>query len=107
MTGASGGLRQLDTFKTRIREQTCRTRGLSLTQIVEELARYLIGWRRYFGFCQTPRVLTNLEAWPRGRSARIFGACGGMGTTPSKNCAAMAYRSSGQRLPPVHRPDTG
>src|SRR4051794_16954608 len=55
MTGASGGLRQLDTFKTRIREQTCRTRGLSLTQIVEELARYLIGWRRYFGFCQTPR----------------------------------------------------
>jgi hypothetical protein len=24
----------LDTFKTRVREQTCRTRGLSLTQIV-------------------------------------------------------------------------
>ena len=23
----------------------------------------LIGWRGYFGFCQTPRVLTNLEAW--------------------------------------------
>ena len=22
-----------------------------------------IGWRGYFGFCQTPRVLTNLEAW--------------------------------------------
>jgi RNA-directed DNA polymerase len=57
----------LDTFKTRIREQTCRTRGLSLTQIVEELARYLIGWRGYFGFCQTPRVLTNLEAWTRRR----------------------------------------
>ena len=46
---------------------TCRTRGLSLSQIIEELAPYLIGWRGYFGFCQTPRVLTNLEAWIRRR----------------------------------------
>jgi hypothetical protein len=57
----------LDTFKTRVREQTCRTRGLSLTQIVEELTPYFIAWRGYFGFCQTPRVLTNLEAWTRRR----------------------------------------
>jgi RNA-directed DNA polymerase len=57
----------LDTFKTRIREQTCRTRGLGLSQIIEELTPYLIGWRGYFGFCQTPRVLTNLEAWIRRR----------------------------------------
>src|SRR6201997_1524324 len=57
----------LDTFKTRIREQTCRTRGLSLTQIVGELTPYFIGWRAYFGFCQTPRVLANLEAWTRRR----------------------------------------
>ena len=57
----------LDTFKTRVRELTCRTRGLSLSQIVEELTPYLIGWRGYFGFCQTPRVLTNLEAWIRRR----------------------------------------
>jgi RNA-directed DNA polymerase len=27
----------------------------------------LLGWRGYFGFCQTPRVLTNLEAWIRRR----------------------------------------
>ena len=57
----------LDTFKMRIREQTCRTRGLSLSQIIEELTPYLIGWRGYFGFCQTPRVLTNLEARTRQR----------------------------------------
>jgi RNA-directed DNA polymerase len=57
----------LDTFKTRIREQTRRTRGLSLSQIIEELTPYLIGWRGYFGFCQTPRVLANLEAWIRRR----------------------------------------
>jgi len=54
-------------FKARIREITCRTRGKSLPQIIEELRSYLIGWRSYFGFCQTPRVLTNLEAWIRRR----------------------------------------
>ena len=57
----------LDKFKERIREMTSRTRGLSLSQIIEDLTPYLIGWRGYFGFCQTPRVLTNLEAWTRRR----------------------------------------
>ena len=57
----------LKKFKTRIRELTRRTRGLSLPQLIEKLAPYLIGWRGYFGFCQTPRVLTNLEAWIRRR----------------------------------------
>ena len=57
----------LDKFKERVRETTSRIRGLSLSQIIEELAPYLIGWRGYFGFCQTPRVLTNLEAWIRRR----------------------------------------
>src|SRR5215469_14625656 len=34
----------LDRFRKRIREQTGRTRGLSLPQIIEDLAPYLIGW---------------------------------------------------------------
>src|SRR5262249_39258520 len=54
-------------FKARIRDLTCRTRGVSLTKLIEPLARYLIGWRGYFGFCQTPRVLSNLDAWIRRR----------------------------------------
>ncbi len=57
----------LDKFKAKIRDLTCRTRGLSLQQIVDDLIPYLLGWRGYFGFCQTPRVLTNLEAWIRRR----------------------------------------
>ena len=57
----------LDRFRERIREHTGRTRGLSLPQIIEDLAPYLIGWRGYFGFCQTPRVLAILEAWTRRR----------------------------------------
>ncbi len=39
----------LEKFQMRIREFTRRT------QIVELLRPYLIGWRSYFGFCQTPR----------------------------------------------------
>ena len=54
-------------FKAQIRDMTRRTRGISLPQIVKDLAPYLLGWRGYFGFCQTPRVLTNLEAWIRRR----------------------------------------
>ena len=57
----------LDKFKERVREMTSRTRGLSLSQIIAELTPYLVGWSSYFGFCQTPRVLTNLEAWIRRR----------------------------------------
>jgi hypothetical protein len=38
----------LDIFKTRVREQTCRTRGLGLAQSV--LTPYFICWRGYFGF---------------------------------------------------------
>jgi RNA-directed DNA polymerase len=57
----------LQRFKTRVRELTCRTRGVSLDQMIEPLARYLIGWRGYFSFSQTPRVLANLDAWIRRR----------------------------------------
>ncbi len=53
--------------KRRIRELTRRGRGVSLEQMVEELARYLPGWRSYFGFCQTPSVLAKLDRWIRRR----------------------------------------
>ena len=54
-------------FKSKARELTRRTRGASLAQIVEELSRYLVGWRGYFGFCQTPSVLRALDQWVRRR----------------------------------------
>jgi len=58
-------------FKKRIRELTKRNRGVSLEQMVHELRRYLIGWRGYFGLCQTPSVLRNLDSWIR-RRLRCF-----------------------------------
>ena len=54
-------------FKAKIREQTRRTRGISLTQMVQQIATYLRGWLGYFGDCQTPSVLQSLEAWLRRR----------------------------------------
>ena len=61
----------LDKFKGRIRDMTRRTRGFSLQQLIKELKPYIVGWRGYFGFCQTPRILTNLEAWIR-RRLRLY-----------------------------------
>ena len=54
-------------FKARIREQTQRTRGISLTQMVKALTTYLRGWLGYFSDCQTPSVLQSLATWLRRR----------------------------------------
>jgi RNA-directed DNA polymerase len=54
-------------FKERVRELTSRTRGVSIEQRAEELARYLRGWIGYFGNCETPSVLRSLEEWTRRR----------------------------------------
>jgi RNA-directed DNA polymerase len=61
----------IDRFKKRVRELTRRTRGASLPQIVKELSVYLIGWRGYFGFCETPSVLRALDQWTRRRLRAI------------------------------------
>jgi len=58
-------------FQARVRELTRRTSGKSLVQIVEELARYLTGWRAYFGFCQTLSVLRELDQGIRRRLRAI------------------------------------
>ena len=54
-------------FKAKIRDLTRRTRGVSLETMVQQLGTYLRGWHGYFGFCQTPSVLTHLDAWIRRR----------------------------------------
>ncbi len=61
----------LTRFKAKVRELTRRTRGANLPQIVKELSVYLVGWRGYFGFCQTPSVLRSLDEWTRRRMRAI------------------------------------
>jgi RNA-directed DNA polymerase len=54
-------------FQERVRELTCRTRGVSIERMSEELAAYLRGWIGYFGKCETPSVLERLDKWLRRR----------------------------------------
>src|SRR5579864_4078286 len=59
-------------FKERVRELTSRTRGVSMEQMAEELARYFLGWIGYFGKCQTPSVLVDLAEWVRRRLRSVI-----------------------------------
>lgn len=54
-------------FKARVKELTRRNQGRSLGQIITALNQYLKGWVGYFGFCQTTKVLRDLDSWIRHR----------------------------------------
>jgi RNA-directed DNA polymerase len=53
----------LERFKDRIRGITCRTRGRSLAQVVEDLRTYMPGWRAYFGLVDTKSIWADLDRW--------------------------------------------
>ncbi len=59
-------------FRERVREITHRSRGKSMKPVMEELARYVRGWRGYYGFCETPWVLKHLDSWVRRRVRCAF-----------------------------------
>jgi len=59
-------------LRQRVRQLTRRTRGVSIDQMVEELNRYLKGWRGYFGYCETPSVLRDLDSWVRRRLRAVI-----------------------------------
>jgi len=54
-------------FRDKVRGITRRKKGRSMKQRIEELTQYLRGWRGYFGFCETPSVLEQLDSWVRRR----------------------------------------
>src|ERR1700693_3129348 len=76
----------LDRFKRRIREITRRAKGVSIQKTIEELACYMRGWRSYFGFCETPRVLVALTRWVR---LRLRAALWRQWKTPRRRRAAL------------------
>ncbi len=61
----------LNAFKQRIRELTRRTCGRSMTQVVEQLRPYILGWKGYFQLAQTPGVWRRLDEWLRHRLRAI------------------------------------
>jgi RNA-directed DNA polymerase len=54
-------------FKARVKALTRRNQGRSLGQVITALNPYLRGWVNYFGFCQTTKVLRDLDSWIRHR----------------------------------------
>jgi hypothetical protein len=57
----------IKTYKRRIRQLTRRSCGRSLSEVVEELRRYMLGWKAYFRLAQTPGVFRGLDEWLRHR----------------------------------------
>ena len=85
----------LDRFKLRIREITRRTKGVSIETTIEELARYMQGWRSYFGFCETPEVLVALTRRVR---LRLRAAVWRQWKTPRRRRAALMELGVRERL---------
>jgi Group II intron, maturase-specific domain len=81
----------LDRFKRRIREITRRAKGVSLEATVEELARYLVGWRNYFGFCETPEVLNSLTRWVRRRLRSALWGSGARHADARRPCSRSGW----------------
>lgn len=62
----------LQRFKARVRTLTRRTLGVNLPRMIGRLATYMRGWGAYFGWCQTPWVLHELDAWIRRRLRMVL-----------------------------------
>lgn len=59
--------KSLRRFRARVRALTRRRRGVNAKRMVSDLTRYLRGWIGYFGFCETPWELRDLDGWIRRR----------------------------------------
>jgi len=89
-------------FKTRVRELTRCTKGVSLTRLSTELSRYLIGWRGYFGFCARPlRCCAASTNGSDGGSAPSSGGNGSADAPVSRRYAALVSTSTWPRKPPA------
>lgn len=58
-------------MKDRVRDITKRSGGRSITNVVDELRSYLVGWKNYFRLADTPGVFIDLDKWIRHRLRAI------------------------------------
>ena len=79
-------------FKQRIRQITRRNRGRSLSHVVADLRRYLLGWKAYFRLAQTSRVFRRLDEWLRRRLRALQLKQWRRGTTAYRALRAMGAR---------------
>lgn len=58
-------------IKDRVRELTSKCRGISTSEMLKQLSRYLNGWIGYYGRIETGNVLKDLDGWIR-RKVRCY-----------------------------------
>jgi RNA-directed DNA polymerase len=59
--------KNIDKFKKRVKEITCRKRGVSIDTRFEELSDYLRGWVGYFALVPIKSFFRDLDKWIRRR----------------------------------------
>jgi RNA-directed DNA polymerase len=57
----------LKALQQEVRQRTCRTRGVSLPRVVQDLRLYLDGWYAYFRFAEGQSILQEEDSWVRRR----------------------------------------
>jgi len=98
--------------KRRIRELTGRSRGISMTQRLGELGRYVHGWAGYFALAKQMRLFENLDQWIRRRLRMCFWKRWRFVRTRIQNLLALgvprrqAFRHAKSRNGPWHMAKT-
>ena len=82
------------TMKDRVRGLTRRVAGQSLDDVVEELAKYLRGWKGYFRLAETQRVFDDVDGWIRHRLRALKMKQWRQGTTAYREALAMGASPS-------------
>jgi hypothetical protein len=84
----------LANFKQRIRQLTRRSGGRSMSDVVEGLRRYMLGWKAYFQLAQTPKIWRTLDEWLRHRLRAIQLKHWKRGTTMYRELKALGASDS-------------
>jgi RNA-directed DNA polymerase len=59
--------KSIDRAKDKLRKMTSPMRGGKLVEIIEELSKYLTGWRQYYSICELTGEFRDIERWLRRR----------------------------------------
>ena len=57
----------LKALRSRVKQKTSRTLGVSFRSLMSGLGKTLLGWRSYYGFGEVPSPLQEVEKWIRRR----------------------------------------
>lgn len=79
----------LETFQHRIRQITRRSCGRSISQIIDNLRPYVLGWKAYFKLSQTPSIWQRLDEWMQHRMWAIHLKQWKRGTTIYRDCWSL------------------